>query len=261
MFLFLSLSAFAQENEQLQEKSAVYRDLMNYIPKSLQHFEDSVENDSIKPRIVSIQQIWMFNDLVHTEDERKWMDQTIRHIAMQLFIDGKKVLLRSVGGYLGCPDKSVDTIQLNGIDITELQLCESCNDIDKNQRFIETFNTKMHQLMKIDPPTEKTELFYGQYKGFDEHKRPIKLILKKDRSFQYRKYPEIGHGGYYTDGFWQHRNDTLILNSRALKGLDSISVALQSGKWVEFNDAKWILKRSKLKSLDYKKLKLKKEEP
>jgi len=263
LFLFFFASNISAQNARdIQANSTTYRNLINYIPKSFQPDFLNKEIDSLtKSGINNIQNIWAHFDLTHSEFDEKLMVHITKHVSEGLFLDGKNVLLRTVGGYSGCPDKSVDTIRLNGIDITELQLCKSCTDFHKNRLFIETFNSKMYELLKIDPPTSKTESFYGEYKGFDKNHRQMKLILKKDRSFQFRKYPELGHGGDYTDGFWKHRNDTLILHSRLLKGSDSIHIALQSGKWVTFNNVKFILRRTKLKSLDHKKWKLKKEAP
>ena len=261
LFLFSSLHGFAQENELIGQKSAAYRNLMNYIPKNLRNTSEFINSDLVKLPFNSIQTMWTQNDLVHTDFERKLMNETIEQMAKELFSDGKKVLLRSAGGYLGCPDKSVDTIYIHATKVLDLQLCASCHDIFKDRQLIEVFNAKMYELMKIDPPTERTKLFYGEYRGTDKNNQGIKLIIKEDRSFQFWKYPSLGSGSDYTEGFWKHRNYTLILNSRTLSSSDSISFALQSGRWVEFEDLQWTLKRTKLKTLGNKNWKLKKVDP
>ena len=260
-FFFLILNGFAQSSDQKQQRSEAYRPLINYVPKSLRVSQNSISSDSIKLSTNTIQMLWMYSDLVHTSDDRKFMDQFIRLVASELFADDKKILLRKVGGYAGCPDKSVDTIYRNGTKILELPLCVSCTDGKTIDHLISVFNTKMYALMKMDPPTPKTALFYGEYKGIDEHKHLMKLVLNKDRSFHFRTSGGLGHGGNFTQGFWQHRKDTLILNSGVLEKQDSLVVLLQSGKRIEFNHLKWILKRGKLKPISKTNWKFKKANP
>lgn len=258
IFTFSSFLGFSQENDLIEKNATAYRNLINYIPTNLRAPNPNGK-DSTEHSINNILTLWMQNDLVSYETDRKLMDQVIKQLASEFFTDGKMVLLHNVGGYLGCPDKSVDTIQIKSTTILKVPLCASCHDIINNRHLVHTFNLKMYELMQIDPPTENTELFYGEYKGFDENKNLLKLIVKEDRSFQFWKHSRLGHSSDYSDGYWKHDKNILILNSRTLKAIDSISFALQSGRWVELMNTKWILKHSKLKSLDHRKRVLKKE--
>ncbi|SNR96745.1 hypothetical protein [Dokdonia pacifica] len=194
-------------------------------------------------------------DFKLTESDNQWLDNKIEQIATALFLDGKRILVSAVGGYSGCPDKMIDTIRLNNIEIVNLKFCHTCTDGFRDEKFIKTFNDKMYSLMQIEPPNRKTKLFYGEYKEQTKDRFEIKLVLKEDRTFKF--WINKGHSSDFTEGLWKNKNDTLILNSKTLDKSDDISFALSSAKWIEFNDLEFQLKKGKLSELNSGNLKLK----
>ena len=190
------------------------------------------------------------------ESDNQWLDNRIEQIATALFLDGKRILVSAVGGYSGCPDKMIDTLRLNNIEIINLKFCHTCTDGFRDEKFIRIFNSKMYSLMRIEPPNRKTNLFYGEYKGKNKERFEIKLILKKDRTFKFSV--NKGHGSDFTEGLWKNIGDKLILQSRNLNKDDKITFALSSAKWIEFNNLEFRLRKEKLTELEGENRKLKK---
>lgn len=164
-FAFSTL-IFAQnpESNTLYEKEYYY--LINYVPKNLEF--DSIykpESQLLQSKLNNIFSLQIYSgfrkDINLTESDNQWLDNKIEQIATALFLDGKRILVSVVGGYSGCPDKMIDTIQLNNIEIINLKFCHTCVDGSRDEKFIEIFNNKMYALMNIEPPNRKTKLFYG----------------------------------------------------------------------------------------------------
>ncbi len=259
-FIFSTL-IFAQnpESSTLYEKE--YYDLINYIPENLK--TDSIqklESPLIKGSLNTIGSLKLYNgfkkDFKLSENDNKWLKNRIDQIATEIFLDGKRILISAVGGYSGCPDKMIDTIRLNNIEITNLRFCYSCTDSYRDENFINIFNNKMYSLMKIEPPNGKTYRFYGKFIGYSKNNNGIELILTDDRTFKFWK--RKGHGSDFTEGLWKNRNDTLILNSKTLTKNDSLTFSLSSAKWIEFNNLEFQFKKEKLTELNNGKRKLKK---
>jgi hypothetical protein len=259
-FIFSTL-IFAQnpESSTLYEKE--YYDLLNYIPKNLQ--ADSIhklENPILKGGLNTIGSLKLYNgfreDFKLSDNDRKWLENRIDQIATELFVDGKRILISSVGGYSGCPNKMIDTFRLKDIEVTNLKFCHTCADSYRDENFIERFNKKMYSLMKIEPPNEKTNRFYGKFYSYRKNNIGIELIISEDRTFRFWK--RKGHDSDFTEGYWENKNDTLILNSKVLTKNDSLTFALTSAKWIEFKGLKFRLKKEKLTELDNGNRKLKK---
>ncbi|WP_157546899.1 hypothetical protein [Nonlabens tegetincola] len=258
--LIFSTLIFAQnpESSTLYEKE--YYDLINYVPKNLEL--DSIykpESRLLQVELNTISSLHIYSGLRDefklNEKDTKWLDTKIDRFATALFLDGKRILVRAVGGYSGCPDKMIDTLRLNNIEIIDLKFCHTCTDAIRDENFIRIFNDRMYSLMKIEPPNKKTKLFYGEYIGRNKDKFEIKLILKEDRTFKF--WVNKGHGSDFTEGLWKNTNETLILNSRNLNKDDAINFALSSAKWIEFNDLEFHLKKGKLIELNGENRKLK----
>ncbi|WP_225037288.1 hypothetical protein [Winogradskyella sp. SM1960] len=253
MNIIFSTLIFAQNPESSTLFEKEYYDLMNYVPKNLEF--DSIhkpESRLLQTELNTINSIKNYSgfreDFKLTESDKQWLDNRINQIATELYLDGKRILVSAVGGYSGCTDKMIDTLQLNNIEIVNLKFCHTCTDAYRDKKFIEIFNNKMYSLMEIEPPNRKTKLFYGEFKGRNKERFEIKLILKEDRTFKY--WVNKGHGSDFTDGLWKNINDTLILKSRNLNKDDKISFALSSAKWIEFNDLEFRLKKEKLTELN-----------
>ncbi|REH01138.1 hypothetical protein [Flavobacterium aquicola] len=259
--IIFSTLIFAQNTESLTQHEKEYNDLINYIPKNIK--SDSIiepENRFLKVELNTICSLIIFSgirsELEINETDNKWLDNRIEQIATALFLDGKRILISTVGGYSGCPDKKIDTLYLNNIKITDLKFCHGCTDRYLDEKFIEIFNKKMYSLMKIEPPNRKTSSFYGEYKGRNKDKFEMKLVLKDDRTFKF--WLNKGHGSDFTEGLWKNEDDLLTLNSKILSKNDEISTTISSAKWINFNNLKFNLKKNKLIELNDQKRKLKK---
>lgn len=259
--LIFGTLAFAQnpESSNLYEKE--YYDLINYVPRNLK--VDSIhkpESELLRTDLNTIKKVQFYSsyrkDFKLTESDIHWLDNKIQELATAFYLDDKRILISSVGGYSGCPNQMIDTLRLNNIGIVNLKFCQSCTDNFNHERFIRIFNDKMYSLMKIEPPNIKTKLLYGEYKGVTKERFEIKLILKKDRTFKF--WINKGHSSDFTEGLWRNTNDTLILKSKNLTIDDDISFALSSANWIEFNDIKFHSRKDKLIELNSRKRKLKK---
>jgi len=259
--IILSTLTFAQNTESITYFEKEYYELMEYVPKSFKL--DTIykpENKLLEISLNSIETLWLYyrskKELNLSENDKNWLENRIVKFATALFNDGKRILTKAVGGGSGLPNKMLDTIQLNNIEITILKFGRNCIDSDFDTDFISVFNDKMYALMNIEPPNRKTTSFYGEFIGRDKDKFKMRLVLKNDRTFKFWK--NKGHGADFTEGLWKNKNDTLILNSKTLTKIDSIGFTISSAKWIEFNDLKFRLKKRKLVGLSNKKLKLKK---
>jgi len=102
-----------------------------------------------------------------------------------------------------------------------------------------------------------TESLIGKYIGNGKASENIELRLIENGEFKYWK--RKGHGSDFTQGVWQNRKDTLILNSKILNGTDSLTFALSSANWIVFENLEWKIKDNNLTELQNGKRKLKKE--
>lgn len=168
--IIFSTLIFAQnpESSTLYEKE--YHNLVNYVPQNLEPYSiNKPESQLLQTELNTISSIQIYsglrNDFKLNESDNQWLDNRINQIATALFLDGKRILVSAVGGYSGCPDKMIDTLRLNNIEIINLKFCHTCTDGFRDEKFIRIFNSKMYSLMKIEPPNRKTNLFYGEYKG------------------------------------------------------------------------------------------------
>ena len=259
-FIFGTL-IFAQnpDSSTLYEKE--YYDLLYYIPKNLQNDTiHKLESPILKGHLNTIWSLKLYDtfreDFKLSAHDKKWLENRIDRIATEFFVDGKRILISTVGGHTGCPDKMIDTFRLKDIEITNLKFCHTCTDSYRGENFIKRFNNKMYSLMNIEPPNSKTHKFYGNYYGYRKKNNGIELILSKNRTFKFWK--RKGHSSDFTEGFWKNKNDTLILNSKTLTKNDSLTFTLSSAKWIEFKDLEFRLKKEILIELDDGNRKLKK---
>jgi hypothetical protein len=259
--LIFSTLIFAQNSESSNLYDKEYYDLLNYIPKNLK--ADTIhklESPFFKGGLNTIGSIMLYNgirkEFKFSENDNKWLDKRIDQIASELFGDGKKLLMSRVGGYSGCPDKMIDTFRLNNIDIIDLKFCHSCTDALRNKDFIEKFNRKMYSLLEIEPANGKTYRFYGKFIGYTKRNKGLELILNQDRTFKFWKRKE--HSSDFTQGLWENRNDTLILNSKDLTENNKIDFELSSVKWIDFKNIEFILKKDKIVEFNKGTRKLKK---
>ncbi len=229
--------------------------LMNYVPKNFK--PDSIyqpESPLLKEELNTIVSLQIYNgyreDFKLSETDKKWLENRIDHIATALFLDGKKILINPVGGYSGCSNKMIDTLKLNNNKIILLKFCHTCTDAYRDRNFIQIFNNRMYSLMQIEPPNRKTQSFYGEFRGSNKDKMEMKLVMKRDRTFKFWLHKE-GNSDF-TEGLWENKNDTLILNSKTLSKNDSLASASSTTKWIVFNKLEFLLKKEKLTAVNGK---------
>lgn len=221
---------------------------MNYIPKSVT-FDELKITQSISSKIQTINEFVSFcysREFVEFSTNNRYiLKVAIEKLAKGFYLDGKKIIISSTGGYSGCPDKMVDTIKLKNTFITNLKFCYGCINWNRGDYFIETFNSKMYKLMKIKAPDYATYRFKGEFVNKKNKSEFTKLILNQDRSFQLFK--SDGNYEKVYSGFWE--NEKFILT-------------LDLSKYIELKDLKleYNISRRKLVGLTEKNVKFKKEE-
>ena len=131
--LIFSTLIFAQNPKSSTLFEKEYYDLLNYIPNNLE--ADSIskpESRLLQTELNTINSLKIYSgyrrDFKLNESDNQWLDNRIGQIATALFLDGKRILVSAVGGYSGCPDKMIDTLILNNIEITNLKFCHNCTD-------------------------------------------------------------------------------------------------------------------------------------
>ena len=234
---------------------------MNYVPNSLKMDSISkLENKTLKTELNNLGNLHIYSRFIKkselNESDKNWLDNRIAKIATALFLDGKKIILSNVGGASGCPNRMLDTIKLNNIEIINLKFCYTCTE-PRDENFTRIFNSRMYSLMKIEPSNKFTKSFYGEFRGRNKIKQEMKLVMKDDRTFKF--WLNKGHGSDFTEGLWKNKSDMLILNSKTLTRNDSLTFALSSAKWIEFNGLNFRLKKGKLFEMNNGKRKLKKK--
>lgn len=260
LLLFLSSLLTAQDDsEKILDQ---FNDFANYIPKSLE--KDTIYNPEIRisklpfNSISSVKQhniIRNFTTL--TPKEIAWLEEKIEKLAIALHTEGKYFLVGQIGGGGGChAEDLIETLYLNTIKITRLNFCHGCTDSYLDKEFVEIFNSKMYQLLQIRQPDLKTHRFYGTYKGKSENRSKTKLILTNNRLFKFWVYEKYTTD--FSEGIWENKNDTLLLKSEKISPKDSIHYLLYNGSWIQLDDVKFRLKKTKLIELKTKKMKFKK---
>ena len=113
------------------------------------------------------------------------------------------------------------------------------------------FNCKTQQLNKSD----KTVI--GKFVGKGKSNVTIELTLSENNKFKF--WAKVNSLSFdFTEGIWEKRNDTLILNSKVLNDNEGLNYALSSANWIEFKNSKWKMKSTELIRIPDKKWKMKK---
>lgn len=255
--LFLSSIVFGQNSS--EKVIADFNEILNYVPKNFK--QDTLYKSKFKflntpQNSMSILRMkYGYKKYVpYTDDDLKWLEEAIEKLTTALFHDGKRYLISQFGGAIGFRAKKLlDTIQLKNEKIIHLGFFHTCTDSDFDEDFVKIFNAKMYELMQIKSPDRKTSWFNGNYKGKGKHRSKLRLEITQDRKFKFW-VDKKNRRSEYTEGFWENRNDTLILNSEKISQTDTLSIS----NWVKFENKKFRLKRNKLISLEKIRWKLKK---
>jgi hypothetical protein len=231
--------------------------LINHTPKSLE--KDTIYNPEIRisqEPFNSIASAMLNYRLKHfvefTDKEMAWMEEKISTLAIALHAEGNYILI-----YQGCVKGSqIKETFLNTIQITNLYFCRIGHDRHYDEDFIEIFNARMYQLLRIKPPDDTTNRFYGTFKGKGKKRATIELTILKDRTFTLRiqKQNTID----FSEGIWENENDALTLRSKKISQGKSKDESLTKVNWIELDTTKFQLKRNKLVKLGSETWKLKK---
>lgn len=228
--IFLSVKSFSQEDYTTKPYSKEYNELMNYVPKSVAfdtiytpenlHLKKTLElpiNITFSRHISQIRA----NIRLTTKDNQFLLNR-IQDLATGLFLDNKKVIISQTGGYSGCTDKMVNSYKLHNILITNLKFCYGCIGWNRDTYFIQTFNNKMYELMKIKAPDYATYKFNGEFINKKKKSNFRKLILNKDRTFKLFKI-ENNNEKIYT-GFWENDKFILTLDLSKYKEIEDLQL-------------------------------------
>lgn len=100
------------------------------------------------------------------------------------------------------------------------------------------------------------ESLSGKYIGIGKTNAGVELRLTENNEFKF--WVRKGHSSYFTQGTWKNSNDILILNSKTLNRTDSLTYALSSATWIEFQSLEWKINKNKLTEIKNGKWKMKK---
>ncbi len=155
-YLFISCSMFSQEVGDSIYINKEYNELMNYIPKQLKVTKKTRPNNRLIQiqdlnTIVSLHLLYNYKDKFGlTEEDSKWLIHRIDQLAVALYLDDKKILLKKVGGYNGCPKKMIEKKKVKHHNLTILKLCHGCTSTSFDSEFISFFNSRMLKLMNTE---------------------------------------------------------------------------------------------------------------
>lgn len=241
------MNSFSQENDSIRYFSKEFYNLMSYIPKKK-------SSDTIyipKTELNTINNISLHSSFINKiklpKSDVKWMKTRIEDLATGLFLDDKKIIISRTGGYSGCPDKMIDTFKLKNTIITNLKFCYSCTSWNRDDLFIETFNSKMYELMKIKAPDYGTRKFNGEFINKKKKSNFKKLILNKDRTFKLFKI--LNNNEKIYTGFWENEKFILTLDLSKYKEIEDLQFEyiLNRGKMVEINKKGIKFKKAEIK--------------
>lgn len=158
---------------------------MRYIPKKT-FFSSSYKPKAefLQTELNTINNISLYayfaNNIKLPESDERYIETRIQNLAKGFFFDNKKLIISKIGGYDGCIEKMIDTFKLKKTIITNLKFCYSCTNWNRDDFFIETFNSKMYQLMNIKAPDYQTYRFNGEFINKKKKSDFKKLVLNKD---------------------------------------------------------------------------------
>ena len=251
LFLFFYFNfSFSQENDSIKSFSKEYDELMSYIPKKT-FFSSSYKPKAelLQTELNTINNISLYayfaNKIKLPKSDERYLETRIENLAKGFFFDNKKLIISKTGGYNGCIEKMIDTFKLKKTIITNLKFCYSCTNWNIDDYFLETFNSKMYQLMNIKAPDYGTSNFNGEFINKKKKSDFKKLVLNKDRSFQLFKVENNTEKIY--SSFWENNEFILKLDLSKYNDL----------KDLEFE---YILNRRKIIGLNEKNIKFKKTE-
>lgn len=161
MLLLLSFVSIGQDsvpdvNIGIGEEEEAYNYFMNYTPLQ---YKSSLGEDlngrfnsmnisclSMLKMLYGYHNVWQF-----TDEELKQLEGEINHFITALYLEGKPVIIKKVGGYDGCPDEMVYRDNFNNAEVTVLNFCYTCNGGSQAEnKFISIVNSRTEELLGIN---------------------------------------------------------------------------------------------------------------
>lgn len=144
---------FAQDPKSFSLNEKEYYELLYYAPKGLQFNQENPSiSKTLQDELNTIGSLLVYFDFkdafISEEPTVDWLEKRIDQLATALFIDGKRILIKLVGGYAGCPEKMIEIENEDGIEISIVKFCYTCTENTENgERFKTIFNNRMKRLM------------------------------------------------------------------------------------------------------------------
>ena len=148
--------SFTQENSEENDTNIdEYNQLFNYETKSISNDRLTLSlSEKFKIQLNTIGNLYVYYGIMRqhhefTSEQISLMEKRINQIALGLFLEGNPVIIESVGGYSGCPDKLIYSDKYLNTDITKLLFCFTCTDIRKyHHELLNIFNKKTKELIE-----------------------------------------------------------------------------------------------------------------
>ena len=90
-------------------------------------------------------------DLGLKPKDAAWLTERTNNIATAFYLEGNPLLLRSTGGYSGCPESEYELKKekLNGKEVTVVNFCHGCKGSSTGgSEFINIFNNRTRRLLE-----------------------------------------------------------------------------------------------------------------
>lgn len=165
LILFTCINVFAQTSEITPEGIAqdmdtiqtpimkAYNDFVNYTPKSLRGLPKPEKFRQLNlDGMMSLKTSFEFQESLNLKnDELNWIKERISGLAVAFYREGNPVLLRSTGGYNGCPESEYELKKetLNHKVVTIINFCHGCKGSSEHENeFIKIFNSRSKRLLE-----------------------------------------------------------------------------------------------------------------
>jgi len=153
VLIILSIICNGQDIDSTSADVIEFNEINNYVPKSL--LDDTVVVLSIGKTHLGLNSIaglyiyFIFQDDYNLNiSDIKILENRVKVLARALFNENRFVMIKKVGGYVGCTGKMLSREKQNGIEVIVLKYCYSCTDFTLYaDKFIEIYNSEMTKLM------------------------------------------------------------------------------------------------------------------
>lgn len=161
ILFFIPLLVFGQESKNEDDNDLTeYNLLFNYTPKAIINDTASITIlEKHKLPLNTIGQLymhygWLQQSYDFSLEQISFMEKRIDQIALGFYLEDNPILIESVGGYAGCPDKMMYKDTYLNKEVTIFRFCFSCTDIRKYHRKLHNiFNNRTKKLIDYQSNT------------------------------------------------------------------------------------------------------------